>query len=747
MSEDVRHPSGRAHPLALPNATVFLASMAIMIAELVAGRLVSRFLGQSLYTWTSCIGVFLTGISLGNYVGGRLADRYAPRATLAWLFLLSSLSCLLIAPLNGFVGSWSWLWEQSLPVRIFVHVSITFLPCAMALGTISPVAARMALAEGLATGRTIGQVYAWGAAGSILGTYLTGFYLVARWGTMETLMGVAALLALLALLGCPRRSVRAGGAALLLLPCWMLAGGCGGDALAHALQVRPLPDPALLFEDESPYAYVAVRQTEGRDNLRTMVLDRLTHSQVDISRPRELIYDYHKVFAALTDVTRPGTQSVRALVLGGGGFVFPTYLEHTRPGSEVDVAEIDPDVTRAARAAFGFSPSSGIHVHEVDGRMLVDRLRRERSPGYQFIYGDIVSDLLVPYHLVTREFCAQLRDLLTPDGVYMVIIIDSWEDGQFLASFYATMKEVFPEVAVASCERSSGGRDTFVLAGSRQPVPLAEAMEQLSNRGGFAGHVVPSADLEARVAQLRARALTDNHAPVENMLAGVGRREMDDAVLRYTEEGIRAMTHGRTERGLRYLRRAVDLNPGHVPAACNLARALGQVGQLEEALDTVARAVQLAPDEFAPRDLAAMLLMRSGQMPAAMEQWREALRIRPDFIPAMNNIGSALLMNAAPAEALPLFDRALQVDPANTLALYNKATALSALGRSGEALSVYQEAVQRRPDFAEAYVGMGMALERMGQVQRAAAAYQEALRYRPDFAPAQQRLASLPEAR
>ena len=66
-----------------PYVVVFIASMGIMIIELVASRLVSKHFGTSLYTWTGVIGVVLGGISVGNYIGGKLADRYQPRRIIA----------------------------------------------------------------------------------------------------------------------------------------------------------------------------------------------------------------------------------------------------------------------------------------------------------------------------------------------------------------------------------------------------------------------------------------------------------------------------------------------------------------------------------------------------------------------------------------------------------------------------------------------------------------------------------------
>ena len=57
-----------------------------MVVELVAGRLIARYVGSSLYTWTSVIGIVLAGIAGGNYVGGLLADRYKAREALSLTF-------------------------------------------------------------------------------------------------------------------------------------------------------------------------------------------------------------------------------------------------------------------------------------------------------------------------------------------------------------------------------------------------------------------------------------------------------------------------------------------------------------------------------------------------------------------------------------------------------------------------------------------------------------------------------------
>jgi MFS family permease len=170
-----------------------------MVIELVAGRVISRHLGSSLYTWTSVIGIVLAGIALGNYVGGRLADRHRAAPTLATLFILSSITSVTITVLNNLVGNWLFLWTLPWPIRVGLHVAFVFLAPSVVLGMISPVAAKMALDHSAQTGRTIGSVYAWGVICSIVGTFATGFYIIAAFGTASIIWAVGGLLGAMAI--------------------------------------------------------------------------------------------------------------------------------------------------------------------------------------------------------------------------------------------------------------------------------------------------------------------------------------------------------------------------------------------------------------------------------------------------------------------------------------------------------------------------------------------------------------------
>ncbi len=132
-------------PSVVPGATIFLASVCVMMVEIVAGRLAARHIGSSLYTWTAVIGVILGGITLGYYIGGRLADSLPARKTIGWLLAASSGACIAAIILNNLVGEWTFLWRMEMAQRVLCHIAIVFFIPSMLMGAISPVAVKMAL--------------------------------------------------------------------------------------------------------------------------------------------------------------------------------------------------------------------------------------------------------------------------------------------------------------------------------------------------------------------------------------------------------------------------------------------------------------------------------------------------------------------------------------------------------------------------------------------------------------------------
>ncbi len=598
----------------------FIASLAFMAFEMVAGRLVQRHLGSSVYGWTSVIGVLLGGLSLGNYLGGKMADRIFSEKQASWLFLFASL---LVATVLIAESPPSWLirnpighylqGEASQPLageegaflsqaiimtgypwwaRVLTWTTLVFFVPAVTLGTVSPVVAKLAVDRArLArqTGAAIGAVYAWGMVGSILGTFATGFFLIDVLGTKGMILALATLLALCATyLGTVWHALWAGIPLGLCVIAFTPVSWLEAQAVAWGVREESGNPQAEDFEvahiNESNYYYIKVSNSiEGGKQKRTLVLDNLIHGYFVVDHPEQLDYDYEHIYAIVAkraadskkssgDPTAPPGTPLSTLFLGGGSYTFPRYLQKIYPGTACDVAEIDPAVTRANHlATFLPAPvppgttlkSPGIHTVWGDARQFVEK-RYQGKKKYDLIFGDAFNDFSVPWHLTTRQFNDRIAQMMTDDGIYMINIIDIYRSderarreaaegvgpfpndeeasvaearrlGGFLSSWVETARLSFPHLYVFGTDEPPGlgQRETFVVVASKKPLDL----EELGVRKGDPNFYGNNPKLftkygEKEMQELKTRAqgiiLTDDYAPVENLLAPVAATRGED---------------------------------------------------------------------------------------------------------------------------------------------------------------------------------------------------------------------------
>jgi spermidine synthase len=500
-------------------AIVFVASFCTLVIEIVAGRLLAPYMGVNIYTWTSIIGVVLAGISLGNFVGGWLADRRASRSLLAMLFFASAIATLAILPLLEFMVSAGAGLKVPLALKVVIYVAVIFFAPGFVMGTITPVVVRLCLTNLERTGKTVGLLYACSTLGSILGTFLTGFYLISTFGTRAIIVGVAIILAVTGLLaGAFWRALPRAAATVQVLTFLAVA-----VAIGYAVQTGRHISP---FDRETDYYTIRISQRVFEDGTGglSLVLDHLIHSFSDPNDPTKLEYGYERVYRELTALHAEQHPDLRTAFIGGGGYTYPRFIEALYPGSTIHVIEIDPAVTQIARERLGVRPDSRIVDFNEDARLFFNRFAAEAAAGekYDIVYGDAFNDIAVPYHLTTAEFGKLVADSLAPDGLYMVNIIDSYTRGEFLKAYVRSLKLSFPHVYVVSLGQAyrNDGASTYVVLATKQPLDTA-ALERVATKDGrsMLSTVVPSDELEAHLATGRQTLLTDDYVPVDQMLA------------------------------------------------------------------------------------------------------------------------------------------------------------------------------------------------------------------------------------
>jgi len=478
-------------PAGLARIIVLVSGAAILVVETLATRLVAPYVGLTLESTTAVIGVALAGIAAGAALGGREADVREPRTVVTRALVVGGLGVLAVGPVVRLVGP---AFGPG-PVGAIGLVALSTLPAVTALAMVTPAVTRARLSGLDGSGTVVGSLSAAGTVGSLAGTFLTGFVLVALLPVTAILVVTAGACLLLAVLTATMRSratttATGATAAVLLLGLVVVPSRCDVDTVYYCARVQP--DPA-------------------RAGGRVLVLDDLRHSYVDLDDPSHLDFAYTRRFAAAIDAAFPAGAPLAAVHLGGGGFTMPRWLAATRPGSTSTILEVDAGVVELGRRELGVDTIPGLTVRVGDARTT---LRELPTASADLIVGDAFGARSVPWHLATVEFADEVRRVLRPGGVHVLNVID-YDPLDLLAAETSTLHARFPHVQllIRPDQLRAGGGGNAVLVASVRRVDPAALDAQLAARGEPGARLAgPGAFAEG------APVLTDDHAPVDQLL-------------------------------------------------------------------------------------------------------------------------------------------------------------------------------------------------------------------------------------
>jgi len=420
-----------AHPPQWFLLVTALATGAVVMAiEIVGSRLLAPVFGNSLFVWGALIGVILAAMSSGYAFGGWLSDRYPRAQVLAGLLLLSGAWTFLIA----------WLGQPVL-FRVAgviedprwgpcVAAAVLLGPPAFGLSGVLPALLRLAVSDLEYFGRHTGRMIALSTMGSLAGTWGTAFFFLSWVGSQALVAWLGAIqvgLGLWWLIG------RTNARPLVIGVVFLCVGGLSAGAL-FPIQMLKAP----VYQEDSPYQQVRIRDD---DLFRYLVLDRTFHAVMWKADPVALFLPYSQLMVASLALV---PEQKRGLILGHGGGSLAKWLAHRWPELELDVVEFDPVVVRMAEEYFSYKPPPQHHVHVRDARVFLNSTDRT----YDLIWVDAFARHMIPFHLTTVEFFAELRAHLAPNGILAVNLASSGEGGDLLRAnaVVQTMRRSFPNV-------------------------------------------------------------------------------------------------------------------------------------------------------------------------------------------------------------------------------------------------------------------------------------------------------------
>lgn len=495
------------HRLALVwyGAVVFLSSALLMILEIVAGRIIAPYVGVSLYTWSSVIGVVLGGLSLGNWLGGRWADAGAGERETGYTLLAAGLASLAVLLLLTWLAPILQGMQINLLGASFLYVLTLFFIPSVLLGVVTPILTTMAIHLDPRAGHIVGRMNALAALGSILGTFLAGYWLVQYFGTRAIIISVAVSLLLLSLPFLRKSFVKP------LVVVLVLTGGL----ITSTSMRNGFADPC---DEES--AYFCIRVVNAWDmqpfgEARALVLDHLVHGINHAREPELLVSPYVHLMDELIRL-QLGDTAARGdyFFSGGGAYTHPRAVRASMPDASVTVAELDEAVTQTAVQRMYVDTTAMTVIHN-DARIALQRLQDKK---FDAIIGDVFHDVVIPYHFLTREYAALVKARLSDQGIYVLNLVDVPTDPVLLKSLYKTLASEFKYVDIWSDDINTEYlRQTFVISANNTssmpkehhsrtgPKRYWKNMTQTILQQGLALNDIPL--------------LTDDYAPVERMSA------------------------------------------------------------------------------------------------------------------------------------------------------------------------------------------------------------------------------------
>jgi spermidine synthase len=424
-----------------------------MALEIIGARLLTPYYGDTVYVWGSVIGIFLLSLSIGYFLGGKLADRKPEYSTLSIVLAATGVFAVLVPFLSVPVTSAS----NVLP-RIFAplfSVTVLFFIPSLLLGMVSPFAIKLKARTLRRIGNVSGNLYAISTMGSVIGTFLATFVLILFLPIKTILLCIGAVSFLVAAMLAKKTSALV--LAVIAILILIFAANIGSAVIAQSHEDGNVSEnnstwivPAFLRSPvvvESLYGQISVEDTDRET--RTLSLNGGLMSEMRIKNEMAVMPGWMYVNCMeIPFAMNRNISDVLALGLGAGHFQRKLYEEYN---VSVDNVDINDKMVEVAEKYFNLTLTSRFRSYIDDARVFLQRTDKK----YDYIAVDVVhfdpaQGYKLPFHLSTKEFFQLAKDHLNQHGVIAMNFVSNLNSA-FFNSEYKTISTVFPSVYAFDC--------------------------------------------------------------------------------------------------------------------------------------------------------------------------------------------------------------------------------------------------------------------------------------------------------
>lgn len=434
---------------------LFIIEAICMTLELVASRVLSPFFGNSNIVWTSVIGIILLSSSMGNYYGGKIADKRDNEKSLKKIIMLASIFVLIIPVVQSLLLDLVSITVRDVKIGAIVSTVLLFFMPSLLLGLIIPIILKIKLDSIENTGKTSGRIYAISTMGGIFGTFLSGFVLIPNFGSVHILFVLSAILLVISLFVYTKmdKKILAYTITLILADVLLFT---AYFATNKTNSQRVLNNELYIKTSiDTQYGRALVYNAKYNGELvRVLNLDSGFESAtyIDKEKRNELVFEYtnayNLMFKSQNDINN-------VLLIGGAGYSYPKYYISHFDNKVIDVVEIDGEITKVAKKYFYLDDlikeykteeNHRLNLYTEDGRTYLNN----NSKKYDAILNDAFSGKNPAKTLTTLETVKKIKESLIDNGMYLTNVINALEGdkSKFLRAEVNTLKQVFKNVYV-----------------------------------------------------------------------------------------------------------------------------------------------------------------------------------------------------------------------------------------------------------------------------------------------------------
>ncbi len=481
---------------------IFFTEAIYMTLELLASRILSPTFGTKLEVWTCIIGIILLSSSLGNYYGGKYADKKIDNL-ISKVILYASLSIAIIPLLSNSLLDINIVTYQNEFIKIFLclitSVLLFFLP-GFLIGMLTPIMIKKEVKTMKKVGESSGKIYSAMTIGGLFGTFVSGFFLIPNFGTVELVYILSLIMLLLSFIvnNNKKRYIIIYIAILAIITGFFTKRLIDEHKDRETLKEYNLKEKLSL---DTKYGRVIISYSlRENEKIKNLSVDGGFESAMYLNKNKEydLVFDYLKKYAyVLTKHKNPA----KLLMIGGGAYSFPKYVA-ANTKSDIEVVEIDEEITNIAKKHFNLDKTmkkypDRIKIYNEDGRVYLNNNKKK----YDIIYNDAFSGEVPAKTLTTREAVEKIQKSLKKDGLYVSNIISSIEGkkSKFLKYEVKTMKEYFKNIYI-------------VQANEEVPYNVKQNLIVICSNTEY------KFDNEIKKLDIKdAKVITDNYYPIEHL--------------------------------------------------------------------------------------------------------------------------------------------------------------------------------------------------------------------------------------